>query len=432
MLLLWPNARLTVTTGQWVGLAVIAIVAGASFSALLVAPPRRWQVDALQTDAMALIMTLLVGWLAAVLTRQATLTLHLSLALLSTQLWLTLAAGLFLFDFSATLGPWWWTAMNAWWWVLGAWAVVPIVRVLRGVRGHFEWKQGPMAVLLTAILMTPVHFLFGQQHFVTDWRQDGLTPTTTLDAEALLSRQSSMVASRLQAVAPGRADSVDIFALTFAAYGSQDLFANEVRLLEQRLREQFDVDPAHIVSLINHPYSLADTPLATRTNLAQALLGLGDQADANDVLVVYIASHGSADPSIYVELDALPLNPLQPSFLAQALADSGFKWKVVIVSACYAGGFVPPLADENTIVITAAAADRTSFGCTDDAELSYFGQAFVDQALAETGSLSEAFALARIRVTERELQEGFEPSNPQMHVGAKIHAFLTDHTPLKP
>jgi hypothetical protein len=38
--------------------------------------------------------------------------------------------------------------------------------------------------------------------------------------------------------------------------------------------------------------------------------------------------------------------------------------------------FVPALADARTLVITAAAADRPSFGCEDGATWTYFGDAF--------------------------------------------------------
>lgn len=408
------------------------MLAAASFSALMVQPPMIWQVDALQTEATALIMLLAVGWLASVVCRRPSLTLHLSQALLAIQLWLTIAACLFLLDLSPYLGPIWWTLLNVWWWVLGAWAVVPIFRVLRGSTGQFAWWQAVLAVALTALLMTPVHFLYPQQHFITDWEQDWTAPVATLDAEALLSRQSQMVEASLQAIAASDSDQVDIFALTFAAYGSQDLFANEAALAARRLTEHFNVDQARTLALVNNDRTLAEKPLATGTNLVQALAGLGAKADRNDLLFIYVTSHGHPDSALNVEMANLPLSPLRPLDLQQALASSGFTWRVVVVSSCYSGGFVEPLADDNTVIITAARADRTSFGCTDDAELSYFGEAFVDQALGSTRSLRAAWEMARTTVTERELSEGYEPSEPQLHVGAAIADYLSKHTAIEP
>jgi Peptidase C13 family len=55
--------------------------------------------------------------------------------------------------------------------------------------------------------------------------------------------------------------------------------------------------------------------------------------------------------------------------------------RVVIVSACYSGVFVGPLANDNTLVITAAYFDHSSFGCQDKVKWTYFGDAFFNRAL---------------------------------------------------
>ena len=43
------------------------------------------------------------------------------------------------------------------------------------------------------------------------------------------------------------------------------------------------------------------------------------------------------------------------------------------------------------MVITAARADRTSFGCADENDFTYFGRAFFNEALPASGSFFEAF-----------------------------------------
>ncbi len=86
------------------------------------------------------------------------------------------------------------------------------------------------------------------------------------------------------------------------------------------------------------------------------------------MLFLSLSSHGSKDGEISVRNGMLALNDLSASDLAAALRESGIKWKVIVVSACYAGKFIEPLRDDNTIIIAAAAADRTSFGCSDDRE----------------------------------------------------------------
>ena len=63
------------------------------------------------------------------------------------------------------------------------------------------------------------------------------------------------------------------------------------------------------------------------------------------------------------------------------LEASGARYRIVIILACYSGVFSPVLASPSTLVITGAAADRSSFGCEDGATWTYFGDAFYNQAL---------------------------------------------------
>jgi hypothetical protein len=103
---------------------------------------------------------------------------------------------------------------------------------------------------------------------------------------------------------------------------------------------------------------------------------------------------------------------------------SGAKYRIVIISACYSGVFVPALAGPHTLVITAAAADRPSFGCEDGATWTYFGEAFFNRALRTAPDFESAFRRARAVVTAREKREGYEPSNPQMAGGSEVLALL--------
>jgi len=86
-------------------------------------------------------------------------------------------------------------------------------------------------------------------------------------------------------------------------------------------------------------------------------------------------------------------------------------------------------------VITAARPDRTSFGCADDAEFTYFSQAYFKDALPRSGSFEQAFRQAQVLVTAREAADiaadgvtGDEAlayhSEPQMHDAAPIAAYL--------
>jgi hypothetical protein len=121
-----------------------------------------------------------------------------------------------------------------------------------------------------------------------------------------------------------------------------------------------------------------------------------------------------------------PLQSLSVADLADALEDSGIKWRVIIISACYAGGFIDSLRDPTTVVIAAAAADRSSFGCSNDSDLTYFGAAFYRDALPQARSLEDAFATAKKAIGERERRENETPSDPQAYFGAEIAKKLSE------
>jgi hypothetical protein len=144
-----------------------------------------------------------------------------------------------------------------------------------------------------------------------------------------------------------------------------------------------------------------------------------------DVLFLSISSHGAQDPAIAVSNSQLPLNELTDEDLAEALSDSAIKWRVIIISACYAGAFIDSLKNPQTIVITAAAADRTSFGCSNDSDLTYFGEAFYRDALPEARSLRDAFEKTKSAIALRERREHVDPSKPQAYFGAELEAKLS-------
>jgi hypothetical protein len=117
---------------------------------------------------------------------------------------------------------------------------------------------------------------------------------------------------------------------------------------------------------------------------------------------------------------------LSPAALAGMLSRTGVQHRIVIISACYSGVFVGPLANDNTLVITAADFNHSSFGCQDKVKWTYFGDAFFNKALRHTADLRNAFATARKLISVRERQEGLVPSNPQIAGGKNIDATLAE------
>src|SRR5690606_15240010 len=148
--------------------------------------------------------------------------------------------------------------------------------------------------------------------------------------------------------------------------------------------------------LVNDPDSATDTPIASLTALRAALAGVAERMDPDeDVLLLFLTTHGSSDHELLVQLGELPLDQVTPASLAEALDESGIRWRIVVVSACYSGGFIEALADPYTLVLTASRPDRTSFGCGVSSEITWFGQALFAEALNAERDPVKAFALAR-------------------------------------
>ena len=245
------------------------------------------------------------------------------------------------------------------------------------------------------------------------------------DGEALLFSQQSRIDHSLAAIGRNTSSKPEAFFLGFAGVADEKVFAQEIGLASRVLGERYDID-GRSLSLINDARDLERAPLATVSGLKYALRGLASRMNLDqDVLFLSISSHGAEDPAVIVSNSELPLNDLTDEDLADALRESGIKWRVIIISACYAGGFIDALSDPQTIVITAAAADRTSFGCSNDRDLTYFGEAFYRDALPAAHSLREAFDTAKAAIAVREAQERVTPSKPQAHFGAEMEAKLT-------
>jgi hypothetical protein len=205
-----------------------------------------------------------------------------------------------------------------------------------------------------------------------------------------------------------------------AGYANQDVFMREVDSVSRLFRERFDTE-GRTVRLVNNARTVAEVPIASVTSLKATLARLSQVMDRDeDVLFLYMTSHGSQDHHFSLDFWPMRFNTLDPATLRKLLDDSGIRRRVIVVSACYAGGFIEPLKDENSLIITAAARDRNSFGCSNEADYTYFGKAYFDEALRETYSFVEAFEKAKPVIAEREKAAGFDGSNPQIFLGAKI------------
>ena len=245
-----------------------------------------------------------------------------------------------------------------------------------------------------------------------------------LAAERLFHLPGQLIERALADIRPGRPGVVDLYFVGFAPDASQEVFLREMRFVRRLFDERFGT-AGRSIALASSDTALEEFPIGSATNLSRALARVGAQMNADeDVLFLFVTAHGSRDHRLSAVQPPLELAPLTPTALARMLQDSGIKWRVLVISACYSGGFVEPLRDENSVVITAAAPDRSSFGCERGRDFTYFGQAYFRDALAQTRSLTRAFELAKDLVARQEAEEKLTPSLPQMWVGAGIRERL--------
>jgi peptidase C13-like protein len=309
-------------------------------------------------------------------------------------------------------------------WAFLAWAFAAVVRaqyVLTGWRGR---RSALALVLFAALLAVLLEISPGAELWVAVGEDEADAGEQRLTQEEVFHRQGRLLDERLAALQPERHGVEDLYFVGVAADGGQDTFAAEVASIDELLDERFDT-AGRSVMLINNPATLTEEPIATVSNLRATLARLGDVINTDeDVVLLHIASHGSSDYQLLVDLPPLELAQLTPSALARMLADSGIKWKIIVISACHSGGYIEPLRDENTLVITSADAARSSFGCNTDSDYTWFSEELYDEALRETFSFAEAFDTAKKAVRERELAEGYAQSNPQIAMGGAMREKL--------
>lgn len=288
------------------------------------------------------------------------------------------------------------------------------------------------AILFVGVWATNALWLSGSFWYAEEADEDGSDYWSEMKrSEELMYAQPKRIDAAVAALQRPADLPAAAFFLGFAGQGEQRVFASEISLARKVFADKFGSAPRSVL-LVNDQRDLETLPLATPTALRYALKDIAARMRLDsDVLFLSLSSHGSSDGEIMVSNGMLTMNDLSVDDLASALRESRIKWRVIVVSACYAGKFIEPLRDENTIVIAAAAADRTSFGCSDDRDLTYFGEAFYRDAMPAATDLQTAFQKASAEIAGREKQEKKTASNPQAHFGPALVEHLKASFPVR-
>jgi hypothetical protein len=388
--------------------------------------PRRFSRWGLESLVAYDLLTVFVAFLLARLARRAELLWPLAALLAAAGLYTDNIADLAQHHLAPLLAdryprlPW----LVYWLYLLWVFLLVPrLLRALQAMRlrrALFGAAAAVACFVAAAWLMPPVPLWY---HDYSAERA-GKDKAPPLVAEEVFGRQDELLERALAGIAPSRPGRPSLYFVAYAPDGEQDVFMKEARYGTRLFQTRFGAAQRSL-ALVNNRQTVDELPLATAANLRHALDAIGRKMDPRqDILFLYLTSHGSRDARLAVELEGLSFSDFNAPRLAQMLKDSGIRWKVVVVSACYSGSFLDSLRDDHTLVLTAARADRTSFGCADDADFTYFGRAYLQQALNHTTSFTEAFAEARRLVEQWENRDHEVHSEPQMAAGALIGARL--------
>jgi len=300
------------------------------------------------------------------------------------------------------------------WW----WAAAALVFLLR-IRAASLSRRLSAGLLLVVLVVAPLWFYPRADLWVSASENGGESGELQVD-EKVLAAQAKLLDVQLAALSPGVRGQSHLYFVGFAGDATQDVFLKELLTAELLFTQRFGT-AGRSVLLANNPRTGTKLPFASATNLEQTLTRLGQVMNRDgDVLVLFLTSHGSRDHELDVNNPPLELDQITPEMVRGMLQKSGIKWKVLIVSACYSGGFIDPLKDDRSLIITAADATSESFGCGFGEKYTWFGEAFLDQALRHSHSFTKAFESARETIRKWEQEQGETPSNPQIWVGEQM------------
>jgi hypothetical protein len=282
-----------------------------------------------------------------------------------------------------------------------------------------------LALLVVLLSVTLGNWLNPVIFWQPEWPHEASRPQLSLTQE-VLEAQPRLLAAALDGLRPQRAGAVDVYAITYAPYAREDVFMRESAAVARTMARRFDAG-GRTVQLVDNPATALELPWATPLNLQRTIARMAATMNRDeDVLFLHLTSHGGSDGELATAFWPLEIDPVTPQMLKRWLDDAGVRWRVVSVSACFSGSWIEPLAGDGTLVMTAADATHTSFGCGSKSPLTFFGQAMYVDALQSTRSFEQAHAQARTLIARREREAGKEDgySNPQISMGAGVRTRL--------
>ena len=240
---------------------------------------------------------------------------------------------------------------------------------------------------------------------------------------AWLLAEHRRLATTLAKIQPQRRGTVDAYVVA-AALDSDPVFGREAREAGRVLAQRYGAEGRTIVLAGTDGSADSNLPMGSPANIDMALARVAELMDpVEDVLVLYTTSHGARFGIVYNDADQ-GFGAISPTRLWTTLSQLGIRNRLILISACYAGVFVPLLSSDTTAIVTAASSTKTSFGCQADNDWTFFGDALVNHALRKPQPLAAAADEAVKTIASWERDGRLEPSEPQVSIGAGAARWL--------
>lgn len=264
-----------------------------------------------------------------------------------------------------------------------------------------------------------------------DGEQEASQETDEPRTEAILTDDRQRLTDQIDSLADEKPGRIDAYFLAVGGDGTESVFMRDIQVARNSLQARFDVENRAIMLLNHRDYETY--PLATRPSIKTALEALDRKADPEeDLLVIHLVSHGARDGELSFQQPGIELPDLSPQAFAEMLKPLDARRKLVVVSACFSGRWIDSLKDSDTWIMTSAREDRTSFGCGNDSEMTWFTKAVyqsVGLSFKDPGAMFDEIK-TQIRSWEKEIgMEEEQWSYPQSHLGANMQQWLNREFP---
>jgi hypothetical protein len=238
-------------------------------------------------------------------------------------------------------------------------------------------------------------------------------------------QEHKKMSAALAALKPQRKGIVDAYVVV-AGIDSDDVFGREAAETAKVLSQRYDAVGRTVILSAGTGAKSQTAPFGSISNLSIALAGVAAKMDLKeDVLILYTTSHGAPGIGIVFNDKESGFGMISPTRMAATLNGMGFTRRLVMISACYSGAFVPSLQSPDSIIITAASAERSSFGCHPGNDWTFFGDALINGTMRTPVPLDTAVKDAFKTISGWETKFGLKPSEPQFSVGSKTNVWLS-------